>query len=450
MSEAPRSEEFPPSRERLGKPTPVVFYKVGGTWDMVEQEGRLIGTGNLDDNDLYRMEKSLGLLDEFNPEKIDKLELELLRQVYPRMKNTASEAEVGKHLSSWAKSERSGETVADYITGPFIPIYSGDSSHLRPALVAPITSILLDQANANPNKPILGAQGTDTADIAVLSLIDALIYDTDLPPVIFTGANRSHREEDSDAPRNFLDLAKLAHIDIRAINHQSPIEAIGKAKSGAFWVFHGNVYSASNLLKFDPVETRVVEGQSTFYSPYLRATQVFQFSGNAPWARLQSFETKWQDCKAPPSHHISQRSTEETIYFALTRVDTVNLGDQRRISDQVQQILDPRSKAVIIEAHGLGNVSNPIRAAAVEATKKGKLVFDVSRSLMGEVNTRYAGSLLDANEKELNDTGRQIISAHKLNKTAVRAIAARAILEGLDQEYTQKLITSYAQARLLI
>jgi hypothetical protein len=30
-------------------PLPVIFFKVGGTWDMVKQDGKLVGTGGLDD-----------------------------------------------------------------------------------------------------------------------------------------------------------------------------------------------------------------------------------------------------------------------------------------------------------------------------------------------------------------------------------------------------------------
>lgn len=47
-------------------------------------------------------------------------------------------------------------------------------------------------------------------------------------------------------------------------------------------------------------------------------------------------------------------------------------------------------------------------------------------------------------------TGTIIISAHKLSKTMARAVAVRALLEGLNQTQTQALFDSYARSRKLM
>ena len=54
MIEQTQPGEIPPSKEHIGHPTPVAFYKLGGTWDMVERNGRRVGTGRLDDDALNK------------------------------------------------------------------------------------------------------------------------------------------------------------------------------------------------------------------------------------------------------------------------------------------------------------------------------------------------------------------------------------------------------------
>lgn len=454
-----------PPRERVVLPIQARFYKLGGTWDMVEQEGRFSGTGNLDDTELDRLEQSLGLRNNLPSRRIARAEKRLANILYRKMKATKPEpVDVGQHLS-WAKEtevyqasdggeiRRREVPMGAFIQGEFVPIYSGDSSHLRPSLIAPIISILIEEAIKNPDKPIMGAQGTDTADIAVISILDALVFDTELPAFIFTGANRSHREENSDAPANFMELAKLARYDIRKIN-QHPVGEFDYSypppSSGAFWIFHNNIYPAPDLNKIDPAESREIEGTSTFFSPHALAINTrFFLSTRSFWHEF--FQTSWfRTSKAPPDEHITRRLSMENLFDTLNSIHTISLDDQNPVWEEIKPLRDPKVRTVVIATHGLGNANNIIRQAAVEAAKKGKIVIDVSRSLIGEVNTRYAGSLLDANTNELAETGSIILSPNKLGKTAARAIAVRAILEGLDQQQTQDLINKYCQARKLL
>ena len=63
MSEAerPKPDDLLPFQEFIPSPIPINinFYKLGGTWDMVERNGRLIGTGNLGDDEIYLLEQEL-------------------------------------------------------------------------------------------------------------------------------------------------------------------------------------------------------------------------------------------------------------------------------------------------------------------------------------------------------------------------------------------------------
>ena len=115
-------------------------------------------------------------------------------------------------------------------------------------------------------------------------------------------------------------------------------------------------------------------------------------------------------------------------------------------------IHDSRTKAIIVAAHSLGNVGNETRFDLVTAAKEGKLIIDVSRTLVSDTSEEYAASLVSSNRSpsELQGTGKMIISAYKLNKTLARALATRAILEGRDQLQTQELFTNYARSRKLL
>lgn len=439
--EAPEqgNREHSNSKEQMREyPVRVVFFKLGGTWDMVETPRGMMGSGNLDDNEIGRIESELGLTKCFSKKEINAKEKALAQVIYSRFKNTAPETySAGEHFSSWCPDFKG---LAD---GPFIALYSGDSVHLRPALTAPMVCVLIEQAIKDPHAAILAAQGTDTADIAVMSLIDALVFDTPLPPFILTGANRSHRESDSDAPKNFRNLAKIAGIDFRPdfFYHHFYYH------SGAFWLFDDNLFTAADLIKFNPKETRPIEGQSTFFSPNRRNYSLDEISGDGGF--IEDPRYVWKKCIAPPKEHITQKLRMEALYNALNRVYTVDLGNQNRLSDEVNQILNPTNKVIVVAAHSLGNSNNIIRSACVEAAKRGKIVVASSRALIDDINDRYASSLLDANRNpnELGHTNHQIIPGYQLNKTVARSLGVRAILENLNQEKTQHLFQRYYYGR---
>ena len=407
------------------------FSNLGGTWDMVGTDKGLEGSGSLDDKRFLQLEYEAKLFERYTNKPVFgkdlvKAEEDLSRIIFLHMRIQRPEPQRAEEIfKSWCPD------FGNYVTAPFTAYYSGDSSHLRSSLNAPIISIMLMKAHMNPNRPYLAAQGTDTADISLISPLDVLTFDTNLPPFIFTGSNKSWREgtpeSPSNAPQNFTDLARLCSIDLPA---------------GAYWNFQGYLYRAPDLIKTDPEETRRIEGMSTFFAPRQKATRVetlLELSRPANWGNRA----------VPPTDHVlnTNNASMLSIYEAMNQVQTVDLGDQNPVWEEVDKIIYSRSRAVIIAAHGLGNVNNIIRDAALEATLNGKLVFDVSRCLIGNVNERYAGSLLDTNNL-LPNNNHQIISAGQLNKSAIHAIAVRAIMENMDQKETQLLLDKYHRSRL--
>lgn len=412
--------------------TYVKFAQLGGTWLMRKGRGGLQGAGNFDDTELGGVERSIGLDREFSPPKVALLEKELAGIIYSRFKNTQPESlDETRHFEKWCPD------FHQYVTGVLYPLFSGDSSHFRPALVAPMVAFILEEAIKDPNVPIIGAEGTDTADAGVLNVLDALVFDTKLPPFIFSGADRSYLEPDSDAPDNFKKLARLTHIDVRYYL-QYPAGYREYPRSGVFWPYHNHLYVATDLVKISPAETREIEGQSTFFSPNIKTIPLDIMEKD-----LEDPNQNWQhsESAAPPEDHVIRRITMESLYDALFSVYTVDLGNQNRVEVEIEQILNPANRAVVVAAHGLGNTSNPIRWACAEATRRGTIVIDASRCLIGEVNQRYAGSLLDASP--------DIVSAGKFNKSTARAVAIRAILEGRSQWDTQLLFVAYHRSRYL-
>ncbi len=454
---------------------------------MVESALGLHGRGFLDDAAVHDLETRMGVISNHRAHFVRPAEIALDRS-YPQMAMAAginySEERLAKEL--WAilgevHQEGNVEDVVrewcpsygQYVSGPFVPLFSGDSSHLRQPYIAVMAAYLFEQLLMNPKRQILGAQGTDTADVALLALMDAFLYDTALPPVLLTGGNRSHNEPFSDTPENFLNQALIATRRLEA---------------GAFWVFARHLYSGADFVKIDPEETRSIEGQSTFFASHRTADSIQALLRRTPPANPD----EWQ---LPPISHPLHKANFENIFEALGRTRTVNLGDLNSLGDQWDAIVgrSPKRQAVVIAAHSLGNSSNPIREAAKLAARRGDLVIVVSRSLIGNVSPRYMGSIISANrELEVEQEGRkeelrtkiaanlktagkridnplthfhnydrdlndaleyeesftpQIIAGHHLNAAAARAIAVRAIIGDLDQDQTRQLMDSFAAAR---
>jgi L-asparaginase/Glu-tRNA(Gln) amidotransferase subunit D len=388
----------------------ISFFKLGGTWDMVRQQGKLIGSGGLDDIQLAMLEKEVSS------------EEELLHKAKKHIERAMAQSKkIGEQLA-WVAD------IQKYADASFYSLYSGDSSHLRASLAAPIIACLLSFANAHPTVQVICSQGTDTADLTILPFLDALLFDTELLPMLFTGANRSQVEWNSDALKNFADTFRLVGSHIPA---------------GGYWVFASHLYRASDMVKIDPAETRRVENYTTFFAPRLTSRhtkKVIEENSLFPATLGESVA----------ANHPIALLTSQKLFDARQSIDIVDLGNQNSIASDIEIILNPKKKGVIIAAHAFGNGSNPIRKAAAEAAKKGKLVVIIDKSLLGSLMERYAASLLGINAKELVGTPYMVISGNKMNKAIAKAVLTRAIIEGYNQHQTQELILYYCEARGLL
>lgn len=394
---------------------PLVFFKIGGTWDMVKENGRLVGTGGLDDGAFAAIEQKYAKLSVKDAEK------KLLNDIEHSIAASQTQGtDIAGHLP-WVPH------IGKYAKGRFYSLFSGDSSHMRASLIAPLVHFLLQWANEHPEVQVLGAQGTDTADLAILPLLDAFLFDTELMPVLLTGANRSQREWNSDAPKNFVDLFQIAGAHLPA---------------GGYWVFGSHLYRASDMLKIDPTESRRIENYTTFFAPRLTSRYTKKVIGE------NSLFHPSKGSSVSKSHPIASLTTLG-LFDAMHQIDVVDLGSLNSVHDDVEKILDPKKKAVIIAAFALGNANNQIKHAAAEAAKQGKLVLAIDKSLLGVVNGRYEAGLIWVNSQELAGSKHRILSGYRMNKATARAILTRAIIENCSQEKAQQLITRYCESRQL-
>ncbi len=398
---------------------------------MVVRDGMRVGSGNLDDDALHRIQESVGLFKARTRAERKAASLALALNLYRQFLNIPPQRHnVARHLGAWCFDRRTRKTLGDYVDGPFIPLFSGDSSHLKSFLAVPMIVYVLRLMLENPTIPIKAGQGTDTADIAIASCIDAIIYDTNLPTFNITGANHPHTDAESDAPGNFLDNARLSSIDL---------------ESGAYWNFHGFLYTAADFIKIDPVEARRIEEQGTFFSPHRSTLKIEDLLRHGKAA-------DWKSRSAPGENHVIYKMTVENLFDAFEKIYVTDLGNQNPGWHDMERIFDPEIQGIVVAGHSLGNVDNETRKDVVEAAKMGKLVVSVSRALIGSTSAAYEASLATANDNpaELRNTGARIIVGHKLNKTISRALLARALLENMDQHEAQKFFDDYATKRNLI
>ena len=397
----------------------LIFFKLGGTWDMIIKNNALYGMGTLDDLMLSELEEELGYFsDSKNYTTLEKKLAQKIEKIITLEGKTS--VDIPSHMNFVPD-------VANIGKGKFVSLFSGDSSHMRDSLIAPFVAYLLQFANQNPNVTITGGHGTDTADIAVLPLLDAYSFDTQLPSFIFSGANRSHREENSDAPQNFADMFTIAQANLLP---------------GAYWVFANYVFKASDLVKISPLESRILDNFSTFYSPHLRAEKVEDMIKGMPERKLRKYASV-------PANHIVNQVTTDSLFEAMTKVHIVDIGEQNALDEDMKAIMNPDYKAVVVAGHAFGNVSDPIKYACISAAEKGKLIILASRCLIADVNQRYGASLLTVNAHELRKSGKKIISASKLNKNVARALAIRAVHSNLNEYETGELFYKYAVSRQL-
>jgi L-asparaginase/Glu-tRNA(Gln) amidotransferase subunit D len=260
--------------------------------------------------------------------------------------------------------------------------------------------------------------GTDTVDI-VLPFIDVFTFDKDLSPVIFTGANLSHNEPNSDAPRNFLNLAKAANFQL------SP---------GAYYVFDNKFFLGSDIAKIDPSENPTeIDGSITFYSPHRLSKSLQNFSINNPSNKHK------KEVGSLPEHYSPVQ-----ILKKLNRILVICLENLTSIDDEIIKIKNVKKyDAILIESFALGNAPNPIKKALSEIAGK-KLILNISRCLVADTSNRYSSSLEQIN----TNSESQIMSGGKMSKSVGLALLTRILLEEMTNDQASKLLTKYKNSRL--
>lgn len=381
-------------------PTPVTFVKLGGTWDMQVTDEGLKGVGQLDDEQFAKLESEVGD------------ESKLVARLDVAFRETKSiAATIGAHLPWVPEMDR-------LVVGNFYPIFSGDSSHYRPAVMAPAVSYLLSKATSEPGKQIIAGMGTDTVDM-LLPYLDTFLFDRpDIHPILISGANLSFREKDSDAPQNFHDLAQATHLPLQP---------------GAYYIFDRTIFKGGDVVKVDPNEHPTsIEGMTTFFAPQRTHARV----GVLDTGSIRRENA--QEVKGP-----TLTFSAEEFFNAMNSVLTVNLGDLPDVAAVTERMMDPSVRAIVVVSHALGNVPYPVRRAAIKAAREGKLVVNVSRALMGNTNERYYVSLGSANHRELAGSGFQILEGGRLSNRTGKALLVRSLLEQRSQASAYDLIEAY-------
>ena len=391
----------PDSNELGGKrtATSVNFVKLGGTWDMQMTDEGLMGEGQLDDKQFAALEEKVG----YSESKL----VSSLEQAFETTKSI--DTTLGKHLP-WVPQ------LNTLVSGNFYPIFSGDSSHYRPAVMAPAVSYLLHKATVDPDKQVIAGMGTDTVDM-LLPYLDTFLFDrNDIYPILVSGANLSFREENSDAPQNFHDLAQATHLPLQP---------------GAYYIFDRTIFKGGDVVKVDPNEHPTsLEGMMTFFAPQRTHARV---------GVLETGSIRRESHGGVHGPIISYSA--ERIFTAMNSVYTVNLGDMPDMDAAVKDM--ENAKAIVVVSHALGNTPYPIRRAVIDAVRAGKPVINVSRALMGNTNERYYVSLGSVNERELKDTDFTVIEGGRLSNRTAKALLVRALLEGRDQTSTNALVQQY-------
>jgi L-asparaginase/Glu-tRNA(Gln) amidotransferase subunit D len=412
----------------------------GGTWGMdIDEFGNRRGEGKLGDKELRELQTETGLfaVDLKGDRKQARAEItninhNLAISIYNAFQASLQDQapQIEEQIGEWCNLGPE-EGIGKYLEGQLITLYSGDSSQLRPYIVAPIAMVVLERMAADPTTPRLVGMGTDTADLLVPTL-DAFTFDAGMAPIGVTGANHPHKAEDSDAPENFMATGKI-------LGRRLP--------PGAYYVFGrgANLFKGIDLLKIDPKEARQggLEGQSTFYAPQGTQSSISTLLEFAPLYSPDEVERQL------PENHVLNNMDIDKLYKAMTGVLVVDLGDQNAGEIIMDQVFDDSVKSVVVAGHSLGNADNEVRHYLVEASKGGKNIIVVSRSLIGQTDTTYDAALLKENEEggALHGTETPFINGANLNPAAARAAATRGLVEGLSPDGLQNLIDRWRNAR---
>jgi len=401
-------------QEWLKKVNTSIFFVKGGTWLMkVLGENHLKSEGPLGDDEIARLEMDSGY-----DEKT------FAGAIYNRIVGAKPIDMLPSEFFGWTDSElvRRSDII-------IVPLLSADSSHRRTSVAASLMYYELILQQLTPSIRKLQGTGTDTGYLYV-SDSDVFLFDSKTAPIVTGGSRQSYHAPMSDAPFQFEELFKTLQIPLRP---------------GAYYQWRGWIYPGADVVKVDPSESRRVDGDFGFASPHqLR----FPNTPESDYFGKQSAE---DDYEVPVNHPIRKLTSWEDVYDAMAHICTLDLTNQNHyhsLDQLLEHILNSNNWGIVVVGFGLGNVNNPVKLAAVEAVKRGKLVVGVSGCLVSHTNTTYDSvSLIGANQTLLANSEAKIIDGGVLSKTLARAILIRSLLENHTQSQCQALVDAYIQSR---
>jgi L-asparaginase len=202
--------------------------------------------------------------------------------------------------------------------------------------------------------------GTDTMEESVY--LTELLVDSP-KPVVFTGAQRSADEADADGPRNLLNSIRAA---------ASPVAA----GLGAMICFNDELHAARDVTKVQA-----------------SAVQTFQSYDHGKLGGIDGDRVVIDRRPVPRPCYRADRLEE--------RVDLIKLvlGIDARPIDGA---LAAGSRAIVLEAFGLGNATREIAAGVARAVAAGVPVAVTSRCPAGRVKPVYGGG---GGGRDLEDAG---------------------------------------------
>jgi L-asparaginase len=303
-----------------------------------------------------------------------------------------------------------GGTIAmrpDPATGKLVPALSGDelvellawsdgprlelddfahvpSFDVHGELALALVRRVIDHAGRENMAGIVVTHGTDTMEESVY-LVDRLV-ESELP-VVFTGAQRSADQPDSDGPRNFRDAVRVAVA----------AEARGR---GAMLAFAGEVHAAR-------------EGRKVHTS----ALRAFASPDYGPLGHVDGERVVFR--RRP------DRRPPLPLPDLLAPVDLIRLyaGSDARF---LRASLASGARAIVLEGTGRGNANEQVLDGVREATAAGVTVVVCSRCAEGRVEPVYGRG----GGRDLFEAG--ALFAGDLAGPKVRVLLQLALGAGLD------------------
>ena len=290
------------------------------------------------------------------------------------------------------------EDVLKYATLKSEQVLQKGSQDLNPQdwlTISKRTNELLKQKDV---AGIVITHGTDTIEETALFLQLTIKSDK---PVVLVGAMRPSTSLSADGPKNLFDAIVLA---------SSPLSK----NRGVMLTFNGNIISASDVVKTNPVHLDTFKSANVGYIGYMW--------NNTPYF-LRSISEK---------NTISSQF-DITDTKVLPRVDIL-YGYAGMDEKQIEAAINAGAKGIVFAGVGNGNLSHSVEKALIEAVQKGVSVVRASRTIMGPT-TQWG---------EVNDEKDGFVASWWHTPQAARIILMLGLNAGIkDVKTLQKLMLEY-------